>query len=72
MSKRSQPICIVGAGPAGLVSALTLVERGILPVIFEKSSGHRSRSRATGLQSDTLKSAIWKRVCRFDSGRGHH
>lgn len=55
MSKRSQPICIVGAGPAGLVSALTLVQRGILPVIFEKSSGHRSRSRATGLQSDTLK-----------------
>lgn len=55
MSKKSQPICIVGAGPAGLVSALTLVQRGILPVIFEKSSGHRSRSRATGLQSDTLK-----------------
>lgn len=50
----SQPICIIGAGPAGLVCALSLAQRGILPLIFEQSSSRKPQSRATGLQKDTL------------------
>jgi len=30
---------IVGAGPAGLISALNLIQKGMSPVIFEKRSG---------------------------------
>lgn len=33
---KSDPVVVVGAGPAGLFAALTLVERGYRPVIFER------------------------------------
>lgn len=49
-----QSVCIAGAGPAGLVAALSLARRGILADIFDKASNHRARSRATGLQAETL------------------
>lgn len=35
-------VVIVGAGPAGLISALNLMQEGIRPVILEKQSAIRS------------------------------
>jgi flavin-dependent dehydrogenase len=46
-------VVIVGAGPAGLISALNLIQGGISPVILEKQSAIRSTvcGEACGLQS---------------------
>jgi len=46
-------VVIVGGGPAGLVSALNLIQVGISPVILEKKSTIRSTAcgEACGLQS---------------------
>lgn len=46
-------VVIVGAGPAGLISALNLIQDGISPVILEKQSAIRSTAcgEACGLQS---------------------
>ncbi len=38
-------ICIAGSGPAGLFAALTLIERGIKPVILERGKNIRDRRR---------------------------
>lgn len=54
MSKARQSVCIVGAGPAGLVCALALAQKGIVARVFEKSASHGLRSRATGLKAETL------------------
>ncbi len=53
-SRLSQTFCIIGAGPAGLTCALTLSQKGFLPIIFDRSARNKTRSRATGLQKDTL------------------
>jgi 2-polyprenyl-6-methoxyphenol hydroxylase-like FAD-dependent oxidoreductase len=55
MDSRSQPICIVGAGPAGLVCALSLAQKGMATRIFEQSAYRIGRSRATGLQENALR-----------------
>ena len=36
-------VVIIGAGPAGLFAALTLIERGIKPIIFERGKDVRAR-----------------------------
>lgn len=41
----SKPVCIIGAGPAGLFAALRLIEKGIKPVIFERGKDVRARRR---------------------------
>lgn len=45
---RSEEIIIVGAGPAGLFAALTLIEQGLKPVIIERGKrvGERKRDVA--------------------------
>ena len=54
VGKNSQTFCIIGAGPAGLTCALTMAQRGYLPMVFDKAARGKSRSRATGLQKETL------------------
>ncbi len=41
----SQPIIIVGAGPAGMFAALRLIELGLKPIIVERGKDVRSRRR---------------------------
>ncbi|MFK8038242.1 MAG: NAD(P)/FAD-dependent oxidoreductase [Crocinitomicaceae bacterium] len=43
--KSSEAIHIIGAGPAGLFSALAAIEAGIKPVIFERGKSVRDRRR---------------------------
>lgn len=54
MPQYSQPVCIIGAGPAGLACALALAQKGILARIFDLKAGHENRSRATGLKAETM------------------
>jgi uncharacterized FAD-dependent dehydrogenase len=44
-SKSSKKVIVVGAGPAGLFAALTLVESGIQPIILERGKEVRARRR---------------------------
>lgn len=41
----SEPVIIVGAGPAGLFAALRLIELGVKPVILERGKDVRARRR---------------------------
>ncbi len=43
--KNKKQVAIIGAGPAGLFAALTLIERGFKPVIFERGKNVRERRR---------------------------
>jgi flavin-dependent dehydrogenase len=44
MTQRSWPVIIAGAGAAGAVTALSLLEKGITPLIIEKSSLPRNKT----------------------------
>ena len=46
----SSPLPQIGAGPAGLVAALTLLENGIRPRIIDKARTFHRSSRGVGLQ----------------------
>ncbi|MEX2506863.1 MAG: FAD-dependent monooxygenase [Pseudohongiellaceae bacterium] len=48
------PILIVGAGPTGLVLALSLAHRGVIPRIIDQKDGPARESRAIGVQARTL------------------
>jgi uncharacterized FAD-dependent dehydrogenase len=40
-----EPVLIIGAGPAGLFAALTLIEKGLKPIIIERGKDVHSRKR---------------------------
>ncbi|KZT69628.1 monooxygenase [Daedalea quercina L-15889] len=44
-----QPVLIVGAGPVGLVLALTLIQNGVKVRIIEKEAGTHKGQRGTGI-----------------------
>ena len=50
----SSPILIVGAGPTGLVLALSLARRGVAFRIIDAEDGPGEHSRAMGVQARTL------------------
>ena len=43
--RHSDPILIVGAGPAGLFAALRAIELGVKPIVFERGKDVRARRR---------------------------
>jgi uncharacterized FAD-dependent dehydrogenase len=45
VSGSGKKIIIIGAGPAGLFAALTLIEKGIRPIILERGKDVKSRRR---------------------------
>jgi hypothetical protein len=45
VSKSANRVVVVGAGPAGLFAALTLIEHGIKPIIIERGKEVRKRRR---------------------------
>lgn len=49
-----EPVLIVGAGPTGLVMALSLARRGVPVRIIDKKLGPTQESRAMGLHARTL------------------
>jgi uncharacterized FAD-dependent dehydrogenase len=44
--RSAPPVVIVGAGPAGLFAALTLIERGLRPIVLERGEDVRGRRHA--------------------------
>lgn len=49
-------VVIVGAGPAGLISALNLIQEGIVPVILEKQSMIKSTACGEACDLESLNS----------------
>jgi len=54
MTSSPPPVLIVGAGPSGLVAALTLLQNGISVRIIEKESKQRIGQRGSGIQPRSL------------------
>ena len=49
VSKAEKQVVIVGAGPAGLFAALSLIENGIKPILLERGKDVKSRRRDLAL-----------------------
>ncbi len=55
MEKLETDICIVGAGPAGLTTALYLAELGIASVVLEKNKFPRHKSCGDNISGNTIR-----------------
>ena len=55
LKKLSRPpkVAVIGSGPAGLFTALRLVERGVMPIIIERGEDVQSRSNSIQKFLDT-------------------
>ncbi|KAI9067760.1 hypothetical protein FKP32DRAFT_1619747 [Trametes sanguinea] len=54
IESESDPVLVVGAGPAGLIAALTLVKQGVPVKIIEKLPAFHTTSRGNGAQPRSL------------------
>jgi putative polyketide hydroxylase len=52
--KTAVPVLITGAGPAGLVAAVTLARHGVGSLLVERRSGLSPLARATGVSTRTM------------------
>ncbi len=64
---KNKVIAVVGTGPAGLFSALTLLERGVKPVIFER--GYEVERRNAEIEKLNLTGQLNER-CNVQFGEG--
>ncbi len=48
------PVLVVGAGPAGLVTSLTLAHHGVASLLVEKHPGTSIYPRATAVSTRTM------------------
>ncbi|KAI6008120.1 FAD binding domain-containing protein [Pisolithus orientalis] len=62
MTTRTTPVLVVGAGPAGLVAALTLARNNVPVRIIEKESQYRRGQRGAGIQPRTFEAFHFLRV----------
>jgi 2-polyprenyl-6-methoxyphenol hydroxylase-like FAD-dependent oxidoreductase len=51
---RHVPVLVVGAGPAGLVTAIGLARRGVRPVVIERHASTSIFPRATGVSTRSM------------------
>jgi putative polyketide hydroxylase len=51
---RAVPVLVVGAGPAGLVTAVTLARYGVGSLLVERNRGLSPLPRATGVSTRTM------------------
>src|SRR5438876_52639 len=52
------PAVVVGAGPAGLFAALTLIERGLRPIVLERGTDVRGRRHAVARISGAVTGVV--------------
>jgi 2-polyprenyl-6-methoxyphenol hydroxylase-like FAD-dependent oxidoreductase len=60
-----QPIVIIGAGPVGLVAALTLLQQGQKVVIYDALARGRNGSRAGAVHAHTLEVRLFAQSIRM-------
>jgi len=70
VSKSKHQVIIVGAGPAGLFSALQLLELGIKPVILERGKDVRARRRDLAILNKQGKINPESNYCFGEGGAG--
>lgn len=67
---RKQPVIIIGAGPAGLFAALTLLENGLKPVIIERGKDVKARKYDISLLNRGEKLNTDSNYCFGEGGAG--
>ena len=70
VSKAKNTVYIVGCGPAGLFAALSCLQHGFKPVVFERGKDVRSRRRDIALLNKKGKVNVESNYCFGEGGAG--